>query len=222
MLRTAGALQAAKISATKIVVALANIRAALPPGSLLTTLALRTAEPNAVVREASNVWDSTSERAERPVATSKMANLPSHRPQPSRTLLIAEEHYARGYALEDSDIAAARAAYLDALNAHSDHIEARINLGRLLHLNGELKQAEEVYRQAKTSSALLSFNLAILLEDLNREEEAVLAYREALAQDPHLHDAHFNLSRLHERATRPQEALRHLLAYRRHVRSTNE
>ena len=37
-------------------------------------------------------------------------------------------------------------------------------------------------------------------------------------QDPHLRDAHFNLSRLHERAKRPQKALRHLLAYRRHVR----
>ena len=37
------------------------------------------------------------------------------------------------------------------------------------------------------------------------------------AQDPLLHDAHFNLSRLHEKANRPREALRHLLAYRRHV-----
>jgi len=30
-------------------------------------------------------------------------------------------------------------------------------------------------------------------------------------------DAHFNLSRLHEKANRPREALRHLLAYRRHI-----
>jgi hypothetical protein len=45
----------------------------------------------------------------------------------------------------------------------------------------------------------LSFNLAILLEDLEREEEAVVAYREALALDPALHDAHYNLSRIHER-----------------------
>ena len=74
-----------------------------------------------------------------------------------------------------------------------------------------------MYRQAKTSSALLSFNLAILLEDLEREEEAVAAYRDALAQDPLMHDAHFNLSRLHEKANRPREALRHLLAYKRHI-----
>lgn len=72
-----------------------------------------------------------------------------------------------------------------------------------------------MYRAAKNSSALLSFNLAILLEDLNREEEAIVAYREALAQDPSLHDAHFNLSRLHEKTRQPKDALRHLLAYRK-------
>jgi tetratricopeptide (TPR) repeat protein len=119
--------------------------------------------------------------------------------------------------LEDSDIDAARAAYLAALSVQEDHLEARINLGRLLHLEGKLKEAEQLYRQARTSSAILSFNLATLLEDIGREDEAVTAYRDALAQDPLLCDAHFNLSRLHEKANRPREALRHLLAYKRHI-----
>ena len=130
---------------------------------------------------------------------------------------LAHEHFQRGHDLEDTDVTAARAAYLAALSAQEDHLEARINLGRLLHLEGKLREAEKLYRQAKTSSALLSFNLAILLEDLEREEEAIAAYREALAQDPLLCDAHFNLSRLHEKANRPREALRHLLAYKRHI-----
>ena len=130
---------------------------------------------------------------------------------------VAHEHFQRGHMLEESDVAAARTAYLAALSVQEDHLEARINLGRLLHLDGQLAEAETLYRQARTSSALLSFNLAILLEDLEREEEAVAAYRDALAQDPLLCDAHFNLSRLHEKANRPREALRHLLAYRRHV-----
>ncbi len=122
-----------------------------------------------------------------------------------------------GTCCEEPDVVAARAAYLAALSAQEDHLEARINLGRLLHMDGQLQDAERMYRQAKSSSALLSFNLAILLEDLEREEEAVAAYRDALAQDPLMHDAHFNLSRLHEKANRPREALRHLLAYKRHI-----
>jgi hypothetical protein len=80
-----------------------------------------------------------------------------------------------------------------------------------------LAAAEKIYRQTKTASAVLSFNLAILLEDMHREADAAAAYRDALAQDPHLHDAHFNLSRLYERTAQPREALQHLLAYRRHV-----
>ena len=40
-------------------------------------------------------------------------------------------------------------------------------------------------------------------------------YRMALALDPAIADAHFNLARLHEHAGNTKDALRHLLAYRR-------
>jgi len=117
--------------------------------------------------------------------------------------------------LEESDEAAARSAYEACLALDERHVEARVNLGRLLHLKGRLREAERVYRGIDTAEALLSFNLAVLLEDLGREAEAAAAYREALAQDPGLPEAHFNLARLHEQAKRPKDALRHLLAYRR-------
>ena len=218
ILRTAGALKAAKIADAKITAALGNIRSTLPPGAVLTSLALGASGKDLVVREEAQTWALNSGQYALPLAERKSANVTSlGQNPPSSPIAEAHAHYARGHALEDSDVAAARGAYLDALNAHSDHLEARINLGRLLHLNGELTEAEKVYRQAKSSSALLSFNLGILLEDLNREEEAIAAYREALAQDPMIQDAHFNLSRLHENAQRPREALRHLLAFRRHL-----
>lgn len=218
VLRMASALKSAKISPSKITAALGTIRAALPPGSVLTTMALAASGKTVAGREGSNEWEASSGQYALPLAAGfkspAVVSLPVKKASPSA---LAHAHYARGHALEESDLAAARAAYLEALNAHADHLEARINLGRLLHLGGELKEAEKVYRQAKSSSALLSFNLGILLEDLNREEEAAGAYREALAQDPLMLDAHFNLSRLHEKAQRPREALRHLLAYRRHI-----
>jgi len=218
ILRTASALKAAKISTPKITAALGNIRAAMAPGSMLTALALAASGKDLMVREGSTVWEAASRQYTLPLSETR-TTVTALIPSPSRrpALVEADTHYARGHALEESDVAAARAAYLDALRVHKDHQDARINLGRLLHLAGELKAAEKIYRSAKSSNALLSYNLGILLEDLGREEEAIASYREALARDPTLHDAHFNLSRLHERARQPREALRHLLAYRRHI-----
>jgi tetratricopeptide (TPR) repeat protein len=214
-LRVAGALKAAKVSTSKIAAALEQIRSALPSDPL-PAIVLAASGRNVAVREGLREREASGQYAlplmpaPRPVA--------ELRPVPEvSTTLLAQEHFQRGHMLEDTDVVAARAAYLAALSVQEDHLEARINLGRLLHLDGKLKEAEKLYRQAKTSSAILSFNLATLLEDLEREEEAVAAYREALAQDPLLCDAHFNLSRLHEKANRPREALKHLLAYRRHI-----
>jgi tetratricopeptide (TPR) repeat protein len=146
-------------------------------------------------------------------------------PEPSAALRTARrraqanEHYERALVLEASDVAKARVAYTAALAAYGGHLEARINLGRLLHLEGELDAAEKVYRQAKEASATLSFNLALLLEDLKRDAEAVRAYRDALALDPVMHEAHLNLGLLHHRLEQPREALRHMLAYRRVTQS---
>jgi tetratricopeptide (TPR) repeat protein len=63
-----------------------------------------------------------------------------------------------------------------------------------------------------------AFDLGVALEDQGREEEALAAYEQALLHDPGLADAHFNASRIEERAGRRQEALRHLAAYRRLTR----
>jgi protein O-GlcNAc transferase len=128
----------------------------------------------------------------------------------------AAEYFARALALEATDLAAAREAYAAALAIERGHLEASINLGRLQHLNGELAAAERTYRAARQASATLSYNLALLLEDLHRDEEAARAYQQALAQQPSLHEAHLHLGRLHERRQRPREALMHLLAFRRH------
>jgi tetratricopeptide (TPR) repeat protein len=215
--RVAGALKAAKISTPKISAALKKIRTAVPAGEL-PALALAASGKDVAVRDGAREWEASGQYALPLRIEPKAGQVAELRRAPDVSpAALAHDHYCRGHGLEDTDVVAARAAYLAALSVHEDHLEARINLGRLLHLDGQLDAAERLYRQAKTSSALLSFNLAILLEDLQREEEAVAAYREALAQDPLLHDAHFNLSRLHEKANRPREALRHLLAYRRHI-----
>src|SRR5262245_3397603 len=215
VLRVAGALKASKMSTPKIVAALEQIRGYLPTGQL-PAIALAASGKNVAVREGAREWEASGQYA-LPLATRPNATPVAAIRKLVPAAEIAQEHFQRGNLLEESDVDAARTAYLAALSVQEDHLEARINLGRLLHLDGKLKEAEQMYRQARTTSAILSFNLATLLEDLGREEEAVVAYRDALAQDPLLGDAHFNLSRLHEKANRPREALKHLLAYKRHV-----
>lgn len=128
-------------------------------------------------------------------------------------------HYERGTRLEAQDAAAARAAYEACLQGDCTHLRARINLGRLLHADGLLKEAEALYRDTDDPSAVLYFNLGVLLEDLEREIEAIQAYREAILHDPGMADAHFNLSLIHERLGEAQPAFRHLLAYRRLINS---
>ena len=215
VLRVAGALKASKMSTPKIIAALEQIRGAIPAGRL-PAIALAASGKDVAVREGAREWEASGQYA-LPLATRPIARPVVEIKRTVPAAEIAQEHFQRGHLLEDSDVDAARAAYLAALSVQEDHLEARINLGRLLHLDGKLKEAEQMYRQARTTSGILSFNLATLLEDLGREEEAVAAYRDALAQDPLLGDAHFNLSRLHEKANRPREALRHLLAYKRHI-----
>jgi tetratricopeptide (TPR) repeat protein len=127
----------------------------------------------------------------------------------------AHEHYLRGLELEEADRRAARLAYESCLAGDCRHLQARINLGRLLHLEGLHEDAEKIYRDTQEADATLYFNLGILMEDLGRHDDAAKFYREAIVHDPGMADAHFNLSMVLERSGEMQSAYRHLLAYHR-------
>jgi tetratricopeptide (TPR) repeat protein len=217
MLRTASALRSASISAQRINRTLQSLRSTLPVGESLDKRSLTALGNQIAVREGKLLWESESGQyvLALDIGEAKGGLHVITRQTVSTSNDSADEHYARAFALEDTDPDGARSAYEASLEADPHHIEARINLGRLFHLAGRLSEAERVYREAQKPEPLLAFNLAVLLEDLNREPDAIVAYREALALDPQLADAHFNLARLYERARNPKASLRHLLAYRR-------
>jgi tetratricopeptide (TPR) repeat protein len=218
MLRTASALRSASISAQRINRTLQTLRSTLPVGESLDKRSLTALGNQIAVREGQLLWESESGQYVLALDIGEAKgglHVITRQTTVSTSNDSADEHYARAFALEDTDPDGAKAAYEASLEADPHHIEARINLGRLFHLAGRLSEAERVYREAQKPEPVLAFNLAVLLEDLNREPDAIVAYREALALDPQLADAHFNLARLYERARNPKASLRHLLAYRR-------
>jgi tetratricopeptide (TPR) repeat protein len=219
VLRTASALRAAKISSQRINRTLQELRAALPEGSALNKISLTALGNRIAIREGASLRESDSGQyaLALEIVEEKGRLHVIAKPKPAEPDASAEEMYDSAMALEDKDAKDAMSAYEACLEIDSNHVEARINLGRLLHMEGRLAEAEQVYRGTTLTEPYLSFNLGVLLEDLNRESEAILAYRDALAMDPQLADAHFNLARLYERAHDPKASLRHLLAYRRMI-----
>jgi tetratricopeptide (TPR) repeat protein len=228
VLRTAGSLRAAKIPAQRINRTLREIRESLPGELPLSGLSIVAVGDRIMIREGHALREGDTgqytlelevfDRGGDLLVIDKQAEAAIREPGGEAPATApADEAFEKALDLEESDPAAARAAYEACLSVDEHHLEARLNLGRLLHLDGRLEEAEKVYRSTRSGDAILSFNLAVLLEDFEREAEAMAEYRQALALDPGFADAHFNLARLHERAGRRKEALRHLLAYRRLV-----
>lgn len=223
VLRTASALRAAKISPQRINRTLKELRSVLPSEASLNQVSLTALGNRIAIRENGTLRESESgqyalaleiveEKGKLHLIKRQEETVPTQSPSAAPT---SDELYDRALALEDSAPEEARLGYEAILKADPDHLEARINLGRLLHETGRLREAEKIYRGAAQREALLTFNLAVLLEDLGREPDAITAYRETLAMDPGFADAHFNIARLYERAQDVQASLRHLLAYRR-------
>jgi tetratricopeptide (TPR) repeat protein len=64
-----------------------------------------------------------------------------------------------------------------------------------------------VYRdaiEADASDATLFYNLGVLLEDMDRGNEAMEAYQGALQLDPDIADCHYNLALLYEKSGEDQ------------------
>ncbi|HEY6098593.1 MAG TPA: MerR family transcriptional regulator [Anaeromyxobacter sp.] len=223
LLRTAAGLVHARVPPARVRRALRQLRDQLPEGRPLTGVRVAADGEHVVVQEGGARWhpetgqvllDFGVEDLARKVTPIVRAAARARTPAP----LDAEAWYRWAADLEDAAPAEAKDAYRRALAHDPAHGGAHLNLGRLLHEEGQAHAAEYHYRRALESPehrALAAFNLGVALEDQDLQDEALLAYARAIEADRTLADAHYNASRLLERIGRKAEALRHLAEYRR-------
>jgi len=225
ILRTAKALVAARIPTRRIRRALKQLRQQLPRGRSLAELRITAEGDRIMVSDGYTAWNPESGQTHLAFAVSDLATraapIARRTAQAARAAegdLDAEDWYELGLELEAVEPGEARDAYRRALELDAHHADAHVNLGRLLHEQGMIEEAERHYRLALRENpdhATAAFNLGIALEDLNQPGDAIEAYRAALARDPRLADAHYNVARLYEKVGKKAAALRHLSIYRR-------
>lgn len=222
LLRTAGALSAAKVPARRITRSLKALRRRLPDTVPLSGLRICAVGDRVVVAEKRGRWHAESGQylldLDVSVADGEL-NVQARGEISGKA--AADQSFNRGLALEADSRERAQEAYERALSLDPDLLAARINLGRLLHEAGRLREAERVYRDGVAragNDAILWFNLGVLLEDMARGDEAVVAYEASLRADPRFADCHYNLALAYEAAGNARGAIRHMGEYRKLVR----
>jgi tetratricopeptide (TPR) repeat protein len=224
LLRTARELTR-HLSPRKVTRALRRLREQLPRGRGLATLRITTRGENIIVRDERTAWEPESgqtlldlEMAKLVTEVAPLQKRAAEEALEVKEQLEAEDWYDLGCELEISDPEGARDAYRRALELEPRHPDAHINLGRLLHEQGDVAAAERHYRVAldyRPRHATAAYDLGVALQDLGRPHDAIRAYERAIAADPRYVDAHYNLAQVYENLGRGRMALKHLQIYRR-------
>lgn len=232
ILRTAGEL-ATHVPERRVRRVLRRLREQLPEERSLTGVRLAADGEQVVVREGESVWNAESgqklfdfevarsrglgvSECETPMAAAVRIGEVPRDPETARLRdPDADDWFELALDLEMASVDEAREAYERALTIDSRHVDAHVNLGRILHEEGSPLAAEKHYRAAlsiEPDHPVAVFNLGVALEDAGRLADAIAMYEKALALDPGNADAHFNLAGIHERRGDKAAAVRHLKA----------
>jgi len=219
LLKTADGLRRSDVPTRRIMASLSSLRAELPDGVPLTGLRIMATGASVAVREAAGVREAITGQLlldfEVQVDAGSVVRVADRAKTAERS---DEDWFGVGQALEQSSPAKAEEAYRKALAADPERVDALVNLGALLCDQSRCPEAVAMFDDAVaggTTSALLHFNHAIVLEEVGELARAEDAYRSALELDPAMTDAHYNLGLLLERRGDDKGALRHFSAYRR-------
>lgn len=225
VLRVVRELAAARLPGRKIHAALGRLRRQLPRGRSLSAVRLTAEGGEVVVRAEGESWEPASGQrlldfgvAELAAQAKPLADRAARRAwEEAGDEWVAEDWFELGGELEATAPDEAREAYRRALALDSDHADAHLDLGRLLHEAGDPAAAETHYRRAvalRPGDATAAFNLGVALQDLGRQEQAVEAYRLAVGADPGYADAYFNLAGLYDELGKRAAAIDSLKVYK--------
>jgi len=221
VLRTTKGLSEAGVSVRRIRKVLTSLQRQLGDTRSMASVKVYASSHGVVVWDGTHRWQPDSGQyvlnfEARPPGTA--ARLPTRRRERLTRAESAALWCSRGEALEEHAPDAACEAYEEALRLDPSLAEAHVNVGRLYHEAGRLKDAEASYRAAihhGPQLAVAYFNLGVVLEDQGQDTPAITAYLSALRLDDAFHNAHCHLAQLYERHGRAKEALRHYAAARR-------
>lgn len=222
VMRTALQLEGSDVSRRRVNAALRVLRERLPEDRPLSSLSILVRDGELIIDDDRARWHPDSGQTlldfERHDMTESIPLIDGVSDTTSRD---AEEWFDLGCNLEGNSPRMARELYRRALEVEPDHVDARINLGRLQHEDGQLEDARRQYERAlefAPGHPTAAYNLGVVLEDLEDIDGAIQAYQLAIASDQEMADAYYNLARLYDQAGDRAAALRHLKSYSELVR----
>ena len=214
LLRTAKSMIDAHISPRSLFRAMARLKASFASPEALSRVRLLAQGNGVVVRAKDRLWNAETGQgcldfAQRVSGDAVTVLWEGRDMAPGEAdELSASEWCQLGVDLEEWNVGKAMEAYQKAVLADPNCADAWVNLGRLLQLKGNLKEAKRHYElavEAAPGHQLAHYNLGTIFDELDEGELAARFYAKA----PDVPDAHFNLARISRR--RGDE-----LAYRRH------
>ena len=220
VLRSVAELIRSGVALHKVRAAVTSLLGQLPDDALLTVASLDASGRSVVVSVDTTTWDPVTRQMvldlDVEATTDRIASVVDVSPSAAHER-TATEWYVFADEIESSDPLAAEDAYRRSIQIDDTFADAHLNLGRLLHSAGNVREALDEYRVARMidgEDAVTHYNIGVASQDLGDSADAVEAYERAIELAPRFADPRYNLSTLYEELGDTALAVQHLHAYR--------